>query len=99
MIAGVYLLGLTQLELSHRLGISAKRVSRIQHGALGRMARALRLMIVPVALAHLIATCAPRVGPVTMNAIIVYESGGAARTRSATTRSRRSYFPADAPTR
>lgn len=41
VIAGVYLLGLTQLELSRRLGVSAKRVSRIHHGALGRMARSL----------------------------------------------------------
>jgi len=39
VIAGIYLLGLTQLELSRRLGVSAKRVSRIHHGALVRMAR------------------------------------------------------------
>jgi len=40
IIAGVYLLGLTQLELGRRLGISAKRVSRLHHGALRRMQRA-----------------------------------------------------------
>jgi len=39
VIAGVYLLGLTQLELSRRLGLPARRVSRIHHAALARMQR------------------------------------------------------------
>ena len=41
VIAGVYLLGLKKLELGRRLGISAKRVSRIQHAALAQMQRAI----------------------------------------------------------
>jgi len=53
-------------------------------------------VIVPFALAHLIATCAPRVGPVTMNAIVVYESGGR-RYAIGDNTARRSYFPPDAP--
>ena len=40
IIAGVYLLGLTQLEVGRRLGISPKRVSRAHHGALARMKHA-----------------------------------------------------------
>ena len=40
IIVGVYLLGLSQLEMSRRLGISPKRVSRAHHAALGRMQRA-----------------------------------------------------------
>ncbi len=40
IIVGVYVLGLTQLELGRRLGISAKRVSRAHHIALRRMHRA-----------------------------------------------------------
>ena len=40
VIAGVYVLGLTQLELSRRLGISAKRVARVHREALGSMQRA-----------------------------------------------------------
>ena len=41
VIAGIYLLGLTQLELSRRLGVSPKRVSRLHHAALERMAQTL----------------------------------------------------------
>ena len=41
VIVGVYVLGLSQLEMSRRLGISPKRVSRAHHAALGRMQRAL----------------------------------------------------------
>ena len=41
VIAGIYVLGLTRLEISRRLGVSAKRVSRLHHAALGRMARTL----------------------------------------------------------
>lgn len=41
VIAGIYLLGLTQLEISRRLGVSAKRVSRLHQGALVRMQRTL----------------------------------------------------------
>jgi len=40
IIVGVYLLGLSQHEMSRRLGISPKRVSRAHHAALGRMQRA-----------------------------------------------------------
>lgn len=40
IIVGVYVLGLTQLELGRRLGISAKRVSRVHHSALRTMQRA-----------------------------------------------------------
>jgi RNA polymerase sigma-B factor len=40
IIVGVYLLGFSQLEMSRRLGISPKRVSRAHHAALGRMQRA-----------------------------------------------------------
>jgi RNA polymerase sigma-B factor len=40
IIVGVYMLGLSQSELSRRLGISPKRVSRAHHAALGRMQRA-----------------------------------------------------------
>jgi DNA-directed RNA polymerase specialized sigma subunit len=40
IIVGVYVLGLSQLEMSRRLGISPKRVSRAHHAALGRMQRA-----------------------------------------------------------
>ena len=40
VIAGIYLLGLTQLELARRLAVSAKRVSRVHQAALGRMRQA-----------------------------------------------------------
>ncbi len=40
IIVGVYMLGLSQQEMSRRLGISPKRVSRAHHAALGRMQRA-----------------------------------------------------------
>ena len=40
IIVGVYVLGLSQHEISRRLGISPKRVSRAHHAALGRMQRA-----------------------------------------------------------
>lgn len=40
IIVGVYILGLTQIELGRRLGISPKRVSRAHHVALLRMQRA-----------------------------------------------------------
>jgi RNA polymerase sigma-B factor len=40
VIAGTYVLGLTQRELSRRLGISAKCVSRLHRAALGSMQRA-----------------------------------------------------------
>ncbi len=39
IIVGVYVLGLTQLELGRHLGISAKRVSRTHHTALQTMQR------------------------------------------------------------
>ncbi|MBC5800208.1 MAG: lytic transglycosylase domain-containing protein [Candidatus Eremiobacteraeota bacterium] len=52
-------------------------------------------MIVPLALAHLIADCAPRVGPVTMNAVVMYESGGY-RYAIGDNTVRRSYLPPDA---
>jgi type IV secretion system protein VirB1 len=50
------------------------------------------LVIVPFALLHVIAVCAPRVGRLTMSAIVLYESGGrpfAIGDNSA----RRSYYP------
>ena len=53
--------------------------------------------MVSVALAHVLATCAPRVGPLTMRALIVYESG-ARPFAIADNTTRRSYFPTDAPT-
>ncbi len=37
IIVGVYLLGLPQVELSRRLGIAPRRVSRLHHAALRRM--------------------------------------------------------------
>jgi RNA polymerase sigma-B factor len=37
IIVGIYLLGLTQLEIGRRLDLSAKRVSRMHQAALGRM--------------------------------------------------------------
>jgi RNA polymerase sigma factor (sigma-70 family) len=40
VIVGVYVLGLTQLELGRRLGLSARRVSRIRSNALRAMQRA-----------------------------------------------------------
>lgn len=40
IIAGVYILGLTQLEVGRRLGISPKQVSRAHQGALARMKHA-----------------------------------------------------------
>ncbi|GAC1502251.1 MAG: hypothetical protein NVS1B2_27530 [Vulcanimicrobiaceae bacterium] len=40
IIVGVYVLGLSQLEIGRRLGLSPKRVSRAHHGALQRMHRA-----------------------------------------------------------
>ncbi len=36
-IVGIYLLGLTQLEIARRLELSPKRVSRLHRAALGRM--------------------------------------------------------------
>ncbi|GAC1544739.1 MAG: hypothetical protein NVS3B16_13210 [Vulcanimicrobiaceae bacterium] len=39
IIVGVYVLGLTQLELGRRLGMSPKRVSRAHHTALRTMQR------------------------------------------------------------
>jgi type IV secretion system protein VirB1 len=51
-------------------------------------------LIVPLGLAHLLATCAPRVGRVTMSAIVVYESG-ARRYAIGDNTTRRSYFPGD----
>lgn len=39
VIAGRYVLGLTQLEIARRLGMSAKRISRLHRAALGRMYR------------------------------------------------------------
>lgn len=40
VIAGIYILGLTQLELARRLDVSPKRVSRAHHAALGALQRA-----------------------------------------------------------
>lgn len=40
IIVGRYLLGLTQLQLGRHLGLSPKRVSRLQHAALANMQRA-----------------------------------------------------------
>ena len=40
VIAGVYVLGLTQLEIARRLDVSAKRISRVHQGALRRLQRA-----------------------------------------------------------
>jgi RNA polymerase sigma-B factor len=37
IVAGVYLLGLTQPELGRALGLSARQVSRVRRGALSRM--------------------------------------------------------------
>lgn len=37
VIVGIYLLGLTQLEIGRRLALPAKRVSRLHRAALGRM--------------------------------------------------------------
>ncbi len=39
VVVGLYLLGMTQLELARRLGISPKRVSRLHGAALARMQR------------------------------------------------------------
>ncbi len=52
-------------------------------------------MIVPVALAGLVAACAPRVGPVTMSAVIAYESAGRPYAIGDNTE-HRSYFPSNA---
>ena len=41
VIAGVYLVGLTQLEIARRLGLSPKSVSRLHRAALDRMQRSL----------------------------------------------------------
>jgi len=40
IIVGVYIVGLTQLELGRRLGVSPKRISRAHHAALRSMQRA-----------------------------------------------------------
>jgi RNA polymerase sigma-B factor len=40
IVVGVYVLGLTQLELGRTLGLSSRRVSRVRHAALARMQRA-----------------------------------------------------------
>lgn len=50
--------------------------------------------IVSAALAGLVARCAPQVGPVTMSAIVAYESGGRPYAIGDNT-ARRSYFPGD----
>ena len=52
-------------------------------------------MIVSLALAHVLATCAPRVGLVTMSALVMHESGGRPFAIGDNT-TRRGYFPADA---
>ena len=49
-------------------------------------------MIVSAALAGLLHACAPAVGPVTMGAVVAYESGGRAYAIGDNT-ARRSYFP------
>lgn len=51
-------------------------------------------MIVPLALAHLLSACAPRIGRLTMSAIVVYESGARPYAIGDNT-TRRSYFPND----
>jgi type IV secretion system protein VirB1 len=51
-------------------------------------------MLVPFALSALLERCAPKVGPVTMSAIIVHESGGRPNAIGDNT-TRRSYDPAD----
>lgn len=50
-------------------------------------------MIVPFALSILLARCAARVGPVTMSAVVLYESGGRPFAIGDNT-ARRAYFPA-----
>ena len=40
VIVGIYMLGLSQLDIGRRLAISAKRVSRLHAAALGRLQRA-----------------------------------------------------------
>lgn len=40
IVVGIYVLGLTQLELGRTLGLSSRRVSRVRHAALARMQRA-----------------------------------------------------------
>jgi type IV secretion system protein VirB1 len=49
-------------------------------------------LIVPLLLSHLIARCAPRIGPVTMSAIVLYESAANAYAIGDNT-ARRAYFP------
>ncbi len=49
-------------------------------------------MIVTIALLHLIGACAPRVGPVTVSAVIAYESRGDPNAIGDNT-TRRSYSP------
>ena len=51
-------------------------------------------MIVPLALGHLLAVCAPRIGRLTMSAIVIYESGAHPYAIGDNT-ARRSYFPKD----
>ena len=53
-------------------------------------------MIVTATLAALLARCAPSVGPVTMGALVAYESGGRAWAIDDDT-ARRAYFPATRP--
>jgi len=50
------------------------------------------VVIVPLTLSTLISACAPCVGPVTMSAVVAYESGGRAFAIGDNT-ARRSYFP------
>jgi len=54
-------------------------------------------MLVPLALSNVFARCAPGVGPVTMSAIVAYESGGRPYAIGDNT-ARRSYFPDDRAT-
>jgi len=51
-------------------------------------------LVVPLALSHVLTRCAPAVGPVTMSAIVAYESGGRPYAIGDNT-VRRSYFPPD----
>lgn len=51
-------------------------------------------MIVPFALAQLLAACAPRIGRLTMSAVVVYESGARPYAVGDNT-ARRSYFPSE----
>lgn len=51
-------------------------------------------LVVPLALSHVLARCAPSVGSVTMSAIVAYESGARPYAIGDNTE-RRSYFPTD----